>query len=94
MSNSETKLLEPINYTIMHTIYQQFSVLTENSALAPSLLALGLTVDSSDSKEGRDPTFIEMLKEFVDDLGKEADNSVVIKHFFVGLDHSFTKLNL
>ena len=44
MSNSETKLLEPINYTIMHTIYQQFSVLTENSALAPSLLALGFTV--------------------------------------------------
>ena len=45
MSNSETKLLEPINYTIMHTIYQQFSVLTENSALVPSLLALGLTVN-------------------------------------------------
>ena len=48
MSNNETKLLEPINYTIMHTIYQQFSVLTENSALAPSLLALGLTVFSLD----------------------------------------------
>ena len=44
MSNNETKLLEPINYTIMHTIYQQFSVLTENSALAPSLLATGWTV--------------------------------------------------
>ena len=48
MSNNETKLLEPINYTIMHTIYQQFSVLIENSALAPSLLALGLTVENLD----------------------------------------------
>ena len=46
MSNSETKLLEPINYAIMHTIYQQFSVLTENSALVPNLLALGFTVIS------------------------------------------------
>lgn len=37
-----------------------------------------------EAEEGRDPTFIETLKEFVDDLGNEAKNSVVMK-FHIGM---------